>query len=106
MSVAVDQTGKNDNRAAIDPFDRCRPLSASEVIVIAHLRDAALVNNHGAFGMGANGTHFRRINEETADANRFVCVFHSFRLCNAEPGLNPLPLPLPLSLTLLLLEAD
>jgi hypothetical protein len=81
MGVTVDKPGENCYPPVVDPFHWPRPLRPTHVVVISHVYDAAFVDYQRSSRIGTDRSYVRRIDQETAEANRLIDeVLHTRQL--------------------------
>jgi hypothetical protein len=54
----------------------CGPLPSAQVVVIANLRDSAVLHDDGTIAPAPEGTEVRSVNEEPADSKRAGVGLH------------------------------
>ena len=79
VRVAIDQPGKNRDRAAIDPINRLRLRHSAQIVVIARGEDPAIFDDDGAITPAAQGAEIRGVNEETSYAKKVAFSVHRGR---------------------------
>jgi hypothetical protein len=79
VGVAIDQAREDHDRSAIAPAHGDGPGPFAQVVVIADLREAAVLYDDGAITPAAKGAIFRGVNQEPADSKRAGVRLHEVR---------------------------